>query len=180
MTTKILVWDPIGEFVEGDLFDGEQRIAAIERRGGVFLPYEREIGSQNNAVAGYYRRTWGSGVVFDRMIGRKACPMVLYVTQGASFIHWAARVMPIDHSDVVRGLFRCVSDTGQIGTLGGGMNAVDNAIEISELPIDKFGGWTIRGTNRLNCSLTGYLGVAIHARAFGARVVWSAITQASV
>lgn len=175
---KILVWDPTGEIPEGEILEGANKIAAVERRGGVVLPFDPKLAT-NNAVAGYFRRSWGSGIHFDRMIGLRACPMMIYAVPDFPSFHWAARIMPIEGAKETKGIFRCTNNSGQVGTLTGGLGAMGEPIELNDTPPDKFGGWTIRGSNRLNCTLEGYLGLSIYATAVGARVMWSAVTQAA-
>lgn len=179
MLEQIVVWDPKGTVPEGEVIQGRPNVvSAFERRGGVALPFSSQLAS-HNSVAGYFRRSWGSGVVFDKMIGRRDCPMMLYGMPGFPVFHWAARIMPIDGAKETKGIFRCVTNSGQVATMSGGLGSVGQSIEISEIPIDRFGGWTIRGSNALNCTLEGYLGLSIYAAALGARVVWSAVTQAA-
>lgn len=170
---RIVIWDPTGDFPEGELVYGTNGIAVLHSKGGVTLPVELEL-LKINAVSGFFSRNWGSGIKFDRMLGTRACPMLLFVQPDFTRINWAARLeFDGDH----QGTFRLTTDSSQMGGIGGGLAANEAAIDITDLEPDEYGGVTIGGTCKLNCTTEGYLGLSLYGTAIGARVVWSAVTQ---
>lgn len=173
----IVVWDPKNETPEGEIIDGPERAAYLERNGVELLPYTAELAA-HNAVGGYYRRSWGKGVVFNEMIGARGCPMIMYVMPKFPVFRWCAYIMPLEGAKETRGIFRLTTG-GQFGTLTGGLGGTHAPVEIAELPVDEYGGRVVRGRNPLHCTIEGYLGISIYASAIGARVMWSALSQAA-
>lgn len=174
---RIVIFDPTGKYEEGRLVGGDKSIALLHGRGGVTLPVEPNLLGRN-AVAGYFMRKWGGGATFDRMIGARACPMLLYAVPDYGTIYWAFRIMPIDGAVESHGSFKLAMHSGQVGTITGGLSADGVAHEVTDRTIDKHGGWTVIGTSKLNCSMEGYLGLSVYGVGIGVRVMWSAATQA--
>jgi hypothetical protein len=175
--SRIVIWDPSGRFPEGEILTGENALGVLHSQGGVTLPVKPELFGLN-AVAGFFSRNWGNGVPFLHMVGTRACSMLLYVQQGIPSLNWVARLAPIDGAKEVRGTFRLVCSTAQVGIISGGLATEASAIEIADLQPDKWGGYTIGGKCNLNCTLDGYLGLSLYGCAIGCKVLWTAITQA--
>ena len=171
---RIVIWDPTGKLPEGEIVYGTNGIAVLHSKGGVTLPVELEL-LKINAVSGFFARNWGSGIGFNRMMGTRACPMLLFVHPDYTTIHWAAR---LECDEGHQGTFRLTTDSSQVGIIGGGLAANETVVDISGLEPDLYGGITIGGSCKLNCTTEGYLGLSIYGTAIGARVVWSAVTQA--
>jgi len=176
--SRIVVYDPTGQFPEGDVLEGNRAIAMFASRGGMSLPIDvRLIG--RNAVSEVFIRKWGQGEVFDRMVGQRGCPMLLYTVPDVPFLHWAARVLPLGGDREPRGVVRLVMHSGQPGAITGGLRADGEACQVGDgLAPDSDGGWTVSGRVGLNCTMEGYLGLSLYVVASGIRVVWSAVSQA--
>ena len=174
---RIVVWDPAGRFPEGKVLDGDKQLAILQNKGGVTLPVEPALLGRN-ACAGVFMRKWGDGVVFDKMLGARGCPMMLYAVQDIGSIYWAIRVEPLADAHETKGSFKLALNSGQIGTITGGLASENRPADLIDAQPDKVGGWTLLGSSRLNCTLEGYLGLSVYGVAVGARVVWSAVTQA--
>jgi hypothetical protein len=166
------------DYREGTIVDGERAIAVLQSRGAPMLPVDPSL-FDRNPIAGYSRRSWGNGGQrFERMIGHRACPLMLYVIPGTPTLHWTARVEPIEDTTESKGTFRLTTNTGVHGvTLTGGLVADDRA-SVIDCPPDANGGWTIGGSVRVNCAMEGFLALSIYGAAVGLRVVWAAVTQA--
>lgn len=171
---RIVVWDPTGKFPEGYVLDGDNGLGVIHSKGGITLPVEPELLVQH-AVSGFFMKKFGTGVPFTRMVGTRACPMLLFASPDYTTISWVARLTLFGETS--RGTFRLTTHSGMPGAVSGGLLANGDAIEISEKPLDKYGGITIGGTCRLNCTTDGYLGLSLYGVAIGARVTWSAVSQ---
>jgi hypothetical protein len=175
--SKIVVWDPSGRFPEGEIVKDDNTLHLLHSSGGVSLPVVEDL-LQYNAIAGFFMRKWGNGVRFERMVGTLGCPMILWIKPQFTSIYWAARIKPIPEAKETKGIFRLAMHSGQYGVIGAGIASNDEAIEIGELELDEYGGAIIQGSCRLSSAIEGYLGVSLYGVAVGARIMWSAITQA--
>lgn len=177
MRQGIMVWDPLGKVAEGTIVEGPHLQAVLARSGAAVLPVDVDL-LERHALAGYHRRAWGAGVLFDNMRGVRGCPMVLYVHPERRFIHWTARVERL--GDELQGTMRLTGNTGQPSAMSGGLGQGGTPIELAQLgPPDRHGGWTLAGSSQVSCTGEGYFGLSLYGSARGCRVLWSAVSQAS-
>jgi len=173
---RIIVWDPSGELVEGQLIQGPNAEQQVERRSAVVsLPCDPEL-MWSRGARGYFRRSWGTGWPITRNAGERVCPLTLDVVTDRPYLHWVTRIVPCGGDPI--GQFRLTTDSGQ-SNLAGGLSAVDNPVLILRdlgKP-DAAGGWTLRATSRLSTNLEGILGLSLWATARDVAVLWAAVTQ---
>jgi hypothetical protein len=175
MGMKIVVWDPKGELLEGQVIEDGLATEALVGRGVVMLPADADLLKVPKIpTAGYYRRGWGSGWLFDGLVGSRGCPMLLFAMSDRMYLHWVVRIAQLEP----QGSIRLTTDTGQPTAMSGGLRADGQAVNLAELgEPDADGGWTVRGRSMLNCSGDGYLGLSIYAVARKCLVLWSAVSQ---
>lgn len=176
--TWMVVHDPIGKHPIGTVLAVEHMRATAEfARGVVALPIDRDMLGSPNPVVGYFRRDWGFGVPFNAPGTSRGCPMLLMALPSRYFLHWAARIVPVERSTPVGGQIRLVASTAlQLG-IGGGISH-DDLPKLNELgPPDDQGGWVIRGRNRISIGQEGFIAFDLYGPVQNARVLWSAVTQ---
>jgi|HubBroStandDraft_4_1064222.scaffolds.fasta_scaffold03444_11 hypothetical protein len=192
--THVVLTDPSGEFWEGALVSAETA-HMLRRRRAVTLPIEPTL-LQRSALAGYYRRAWGSGWPLSETIPRMHCPMILYAVPPnvvqAGRLNFAVRLVPDTNAmEAARerggaafiGSIRLAPETGQPGTHAGGFSPstqedIVTAFDLSKLgPLDADGGWTVVGCAQLNVPSEGFFACALYGAAAGLRVAWAAVSQ---
>jgi hypothetical protein len=176
MLKMIVVQDPLGEVLPGEVVTGEATAAKLIRRRVVMLPVDDDVG--DSAVAGYFHRAWGAGWLFDSMAGTRGCPMLLQLKPDRLHVYWAARVVPdvgVQIEDV-QGQLRLVADTSGGGL--GGLSQTKMAPRLEQLgALDPDGGWTIGGRCTIGVSQAGLIALSIYGVAKCARVQWAAVSQ---
>lgn len=184
-TSRVVVWDPKGEFWEGSLVPvrNEQMLSA---RGAALLPVEPTLFSRGGN-AGYVRRAWGAGYPLNPGgIPRLHCPITMLVFRDFRFLHWKARLVSTPEYDERAkeaefrpgGMVRFVGDSTRELTHHSHVTPVTPAIDVRDLgPKDAHGGWTVGGRVQINAGVDGHFGFAIYGAGEGLRVVWVAATQ---
>ena len=191
-TSWVVVGDPTGSTPEGTVLAGDDQgkaIVALERRGVTLLPIDEALLGLG-AVGGWFKRSYGRGVALEGMRGTRVCPLVLAVEPQVEFVHLAVRLVPSlvkvgAEQPAPRGQVRLVSDPSGASTgMSGGLSALalDNqAAHTDDLgPPDKAGGWTLKRSYRLSCSMRGLLMMNLYGVASGVAVAWAAVSQARV
>jgi hypothetical protein len=186
--THVIIQDPAREYWEGGLVEGEVALV-LRARGVITLPIEPAL-LQKSALAGYYRRSWGSGWPLSLSIPRMHCPMVLYAapsdTPGQGRLNAVLRLVP--DADAIRpvrkgarlaGFLQLAAESGQPGSHSGGFQPdVDTRIDVQALgPLDADDGWTVYAGGQLNVPADGFFSCALYGAAAGLRVAWCAISQ---
>lgn len=172
---KVVVWDPSGQIPEGRIVSNATTVELLEQQGVVLMPVDAEL-VYRMPIAGYFRKAYGDGWRFDEMVGRRGCPLLLYIEPDRTFIHWRALVVPIG-SDV-QGVLRLTTDSALPGALSGGLSATAEAVNLAELGEPGKYGWVIGGSTRMNCTGEGYFGLSLYGACKGIAVKWAAVSQA--
>lgn len=186
--TKIVVWDPDGEYWPGALVNpptltpGGMMVdpgstAGLVKRGVVMLPVEPKL-FRLSGVGGYAKREWGSGWPLPTGVSKNFAPLTLYCTSDYEYIHWCVRLMGEGATD---GALRIASDASQPNPLRAGLT-YDTAshVDLRQLgPVDKHGGWTVGGSARAKLPCDGTYGFSLYGVGNGLRVVFAAMSQAA-
>lgn len=177
----VVVEDPKGEYWEGAIVDSTTA-GVLSARGVVVLPVAAEL-FHVSAVGGYFKRAWGAGWPLPKHPGL-SCPMLLFVTQRQTAVHWVARLVRDVESDEranFNGLVRLTPDSTQALAQRPGFVADDRepAFDLSTLgPEREDGGWLIRGRAKVFAPSDGYMGLALYGAGPGLRVAWAAVSLA--
>ena len=174
---SLVLWDPEGQFWEGALVS-EMQARELAGRGVALIPVEPEMFARH-AVAGYFRRAWGSGWALAPAEHMALSPMVLYVLSGQQTIHWRARLVPtkeiVEKNKVVQpiaGTLRLVSSSGGLGV------SATVAVDIAKLSEpDDAGGWTVGGDTSISPQVEGLYNLALYGAARGVKLIWSAVSN---
>lgn len=177
MIQHIVVWDPRGKVNEGSLIQGEGYAAELQRAGVVTLPVDPEFFSRN-PVAGFASRHWGPGWPYTGRRSTVGCAMLLYVTPAAKWVHWVARARALDE-EAREGMLRLTNLGGMAATVGGGLSATSQAIDLSSLTDEnrtEDGEWILRGQVQLHLTTEAYVAMAIQGAGAGIRILQSAVS----
>ena len=193
MSTKhVVLWDPSDEYWEGALVD-PQVATLLRARHVATLPIEQDLIGRT-AIAGYFKRSWGSGWPLGSKVPTLACPLVLYVQRDPNpavpsprRLNFAARLVAenpevLSHAREgggMSGMIRFAADSGQRGAHAGGVGGdQDSLIDVSKIgKPDELDGWTIYGGAKVNAPIDGFIGLALYSQAPGLRVAWAAVSQ---
>lgn len=172
---RIVVWDPSGEHPDGTVISGVQRVTQLEARGVASLPVDPD--RAHGSVHGYFRRGWGRGWKYSRMVGERGCPMLLFIQPDRLHIYWTARLIPT--GDEPKGILRLTTDTSRQTAFAGGLSAVDaRVVSVDQLgEVDRHGGWTVRGRTKLSVAAEGYLALNLYGVGQDFAVLMSAVSQ---
>lgn len=157
-------------FADGTLIGDSD---AVMLRETVTLPYEPVAG-----VAAFAKVSWGNGWPFDKMIGHRSSPALIYSRPERRFIYWAAQV--VKTSDDAQGVLRLATDpvpsglTGQIASTAVDIRRLGTGVNEGVLMP---GGWVVGGKARFETQEPGYLGLVLFAAAKGIAVTWLAVSQ---
>ena len=182
--SNLVVWDPAGQYWEGALVS-ESESPALIARNVVLLPVRPHLFARA-AIAGYFRRAWGSGWPIGSERPTMHCPMVIYALKEFRTIHWTARLVPESKGVPamlaerrMQGGLKYTSDSGQLVGLSGGFATSDSCyIDPSQLGnIDEYGGWTKSGSASLQVTNDGLFTSAFFGSIPGVAIAWAAISQ---
>jgi hypothetical protein len=174
MQKKIVVWDPHGSLLRGQVVqDGDNARRAELMRGLVTLPYEpslRELGG----VGGFADRAFGDGELFDRMQPRVGCGLIVAASQDSTRLQWVARLSLWGERPL--GRMQLAGLPSVLGPVACMPVPLEGPVELEQRlgPPDEWGGWTVRGLAALACPTAGYLSVGLQATAQHLRVLWFA------
>lgn len=188
----VVVWDPSGEYWDGAVV-GELRAHQLRALGVATLPVDAGL-MQKNAVAGYFRRSFGAGVPLSPVIPQRAAMILLWTTAGqGARLFWRARLQatfqvvtgtePGSTSlarDELDGQLRVVADTAQVGAYPQGFVAYDEGAVAYLRGLgepDRHGGWTVGGFVQIGQQGEGFMGLSLYGAARGARLAWVAASQ---
>lgn len=153
---------------EGDVLDGNAMRVA-ESKGVVLLPVEPEL-LQQGGGAGWVKRSYGRGWMFNPSIAGRGCPLALYFAAQYKRLYWKARLVAT--GEEITGSLRLAMDTGQPGASACGFTPETSPVLMpSDSPI--VGG---SGVAMLNTDT--WLGLMLYGMATGIAVEWFAISQA--
>lgn len=173
---RVVAWDPTGKYIEGDILEGRAAQDVVARRAAT-LPVSKDIVAKG-AICGYMRAGYGHGWQFDPVLSRRGAPTVLYIVPGIPFVNWCARVQVVEKDSPVTGQLRFMADSGQLGTISGGLRNEDDPIDFGSLTSpDANGGWTISGRSTYTSQYQGVAGFGLYGALRNARVMWCAVTQ---
>lgn len=173
---KIVIWDPSGKLPEGAFVAGERSMSLLDATEGVVaLPVDPDL-IDANAVGGWFKRAWGTGWRFERMVGQRGCPMMIRVKPVEPlYLYWVARVMHDERQNVVpHGILRLTAD-GTQGGISGGISGPGYDLQNLGKP-DRWGGWTIGGRSQFSTTTEGFLGMSLYGAAQGIAVPWTAVS----
>lgn len=174
---RIVVWDPSGKYIEGDILEGNSAQTVAARQAAT-LPVDKNL-VERCAVAGYVRVGYGHGWQYDPQHSRRGAPVALYVAPELPVLNWIARLEPIDEDKPVRARLRFAVDPAQMGCIAGGIS-VDGSVNLdleSGHAMDHHGGMTIGGRVTYATNYAGLAGFNLYGSLSNARVMWHAITQ---
>ncbi len=182
MKDHVVVWDPTGEYWDGGVVS-ELKARELASRGVVTLPCVPETFTLAG-FAGFAKRSWGSGWTLAEpggSIGSQAPIAIFAPGEPHRRIHWAARLYGERSENKRTGILRLAAmeaywnqHRAVISEIGG---AARNAIEVASLEKpDEYGGWTVRGTARLDVPSPGVYGACVYGYAPGMRLAWLAVT----
>jgi hypothetical protein len=184
MTQMIIVWDPIGSRLEGEVVSDVQALQ-LAARGVVLLPATPRL-FQLSGVGGFTKRSWGDGQMLDMAIPKLNCPLTIYLAKELRTLHWAVRLVPASAAaraglGARSGQLRLTADGNQPGVVNASYQPEGSPVDLRALPdADMHGGWTITGKGIVSPSGDGYAGFALYGAGAGVRVLWAALTQAEV
>ena len=180
---SIILEDPRLEYLPGALVE-PAKATMLEAQGVITMPALSEL-FHHGAVAGFFRRDWGSGWSIPSMPGPCA-PMVMFTVPGLPVINWCAKLIatPKLKKEMANGqhpigLLRLVADGGQAGTSSVGLaNTEQSVIDLSTMqaPADD-GTWIVRGRAKMHAPTSSFVGYTLYGHAREMRVVWAAISQ---
>lgn len=176
----VLVNDPAHKLRAGYIFRESRELQVALLRGVTALPVDSDLipPDAHAALDGFYIREWGAGFLASKGAGERCCPMVLRVLPQRNYLHWVARVEPLPHLQAT-GRVRLTGDSSQTGYLSSGLSHERMPDMVETVPIDKAGGWTIRGVSGINVVETGLLAMHLHAVMRNARIVWTGVSLTS-
>lgn len=172
----IVVDDPSHEINDGTVMQDGPGVDRLVRQGVVVLPYdgERQVG----AAAGYFKRAWGKGWLYNRNAGERGCPMVIDIDPALPYVYWAVRLRQVGHA-LPSGQFKLTTDSSGQRANSGGLAAEVRVSRLDSLgEPDARGGWTVAGRSYLTTSFGGFMALCVYGVAQDALVMWSAVTQA--
>jgi hypothetical protein len=178
--SRIVVWDPEGEYWEGALVD-ETRARVLEARHVVTLPVDASL-LKRGGVAGYHRRSWGAGWPLDHFTPRMACPLTMFVDQAHRTVDWVARLAldpgkPGAKPEDLMGQLRLVGDGAQGGADHASLTPNTPAVDVRTLAVaDEWGGWTVGGRCTMHAPADRHYGFSLYGTAPGLRVLWAAVS----
>lgn len=182
--TRVIVWDPKGEYWEGALVQPSQE-AHLAARGVALLPLDSELLARGGN-SGFVKRAWGAGYPLDAGMPRLHCPVTLMLFQEATHVvHWKARLMSdptfdaraLDSTFRPGGSLRFVGDGSREHTHHTTASNISAPIDLRELgPKDERNGWTIGGKVAVRPHLSGHFGFALYGQGEGLRVAWLAVS----
>ena len=180
MKHAVVVEDPAGELLEGEILSGNA-IGVAQARDVVLLPVEYDL-LRRGGVSGWSKRAYGRGWRYDAVSATRGCPLVLHVAADFPLIEWKARLQgepggPTAGS-LVTGSLRMASDTAAAGggALGMAPETASVQLQLLEAP-DAGGGWIIGGRSRAMIPGDMFLTLQLYGLVDGARVVWFAASQ---
>lgn len=163
-------------YAEGSLLTDNVAEAA-RSKGAVLLPVDVSLfGPGSIAGIGYSRRAWGGGYPMDSVSSKLHAPLVTYVHEGASEMHWA---LAVRFKGEPNGRVQVNIDSNQAGTGRFGMshrnNPVVNLVELArEGKARPDGSWLIEGSAGLSVGSSGYAGIAIYGAGQEVNILWMA------
>lgn len=174
MERAIVVHDPAGIVLDGQIISGHNAIEAARRAGLVVLPHEG--GRDGEAVGGYFRRAWGDGLALRRGVGTRLCPMLLHVEPGRDWIYWAAIVVP--NGPEPKGVVRLTSDIPRQFSQAAAIALTEDAVPRIEALERGKPYWAIGGRARISISAPGYVALSLYGAGSDIAVTLGAVVQA--
>jgi hypothetical protein len=175
----LVLEDPKAEYWEGALVDSKG-MRELEERGAITIPTVPEL-STRNAVAGFMKRSWGSGWKLPDVIPNRICPTILFTVPNLHVIHWRAKLVREPNAAHVNGTVRLTGDSAQIQASIGGMGqSSQNFVDLAKLngaDDPESEGWFIGGQAPIAAQLEGYMGICLYGMGTGIRVAWLAVSQ---
>lgn len=173
MLKQIVVADMNGKVPAGSMFEGHLA-DHLRQAGCIVLPVDPDL-FERNPVSGYFERCWGPGWRWAGERPTRGCPMLLFVTTGVKFVHWAARAVPTEEPQ--RGVLRLTSH-GAVQAAGvGGLSASAEAVNLATLGApDEHGGWNVGGQSAVSLSQDGYLSLSLYGACSGIKVLFTAVS----
>ena len=167
-------------FRAGHVVDNANDFARLEREGAIMLPIDGDLAPPigNYALDGFFIKSYGQGWLVTKGSGERCCPMAIRVLPDRNNVNWVARVVPVLGAQAT-GRLRLMADTMQAAFINAGLSQQEIPNLIESIPMDRDGGWTLRGRSTISVTTDGVLAVAIHAVARNLRVVWSAVSLSS-
>jgi hypothetical protein len=182
MIQHIVVWDPSQKVREGSILPGEGMAAELQRAGVITLPCEQEL-FERSPVAGFFSKHWGPGWPYAGRRATRGCGMLLYVAMQAQWIHWVARLAPINsnpaQAEELEGMLRLTNLGGQAGASSGGISAVSEAVDLTQLaqqPRNASGEWVVRGQARVQLNADGFMALCLQGACAGVKILQSAVS----
>ena len=178
MSARVVVWDPLGEHLEGEVISGTTVKLIARGPELVMLPVEPELLGRCGC-AGWVKRSFGVGVEFGSS-PRFGCSTVLYAVPGCPVIRWVARVVPVPAvggAKMPSGFLKLAGESGKPYSLSGGIVSGDNPVRLDAVEPDEHGGWTIGGSAKAAVMTEGFVALGLYGALEGGRVVWLAVSQ---
>lgn len=175
---NLVLSDPRGEYWEGALVTPEMA-RSLEGREVATIPVIPELFSRN-AVAGFFKRSWGGGWPLGRVPARVS-PLILMAVPHLEVLNWRVRIrrgagagdLPPD------ALIRLVADGTQVLATTSGFSAMEGGhkhlARIGEA--DSADGWTLGGEIRISPPTDTYLAMSLYGFGPGYLVEWAAVSQ---
>lgn len=175
---RVIVWDGTNQERVGMLVLPSQGLHAEETQHRIVtLPSDARMFTAS-ALGGFFLRHWGVGLRFTEMRPQRACPLVLHVTQDIPFIHWVARIEPVEKGKELRGTLNVVQNGDPIIPMVGQLSATDRPTNLAQLgEPDAKGGWFVRGRLNLRTMQDGLCPLIFQAVADNLCIRWAAVTQ---
>jgi hypothetical protein len=169
--SHIVVFDHLGIVAPGDV------ITDIDRNrieSAVTLPFDPKL-QQLNAVGGYAKREFGAGIPMSGGRPRALAGFTFYATRDCKKLEWVARVVPNAPGKEITGVINFAIDTTQHGAHSFSLSDTGAAQRPQDSPLDRWGGWTVRGRAAAHFNQDGFFGAAVYGAVFGCRLLWAAV-----
>lgn len=179
---QIVVSDPEGKYVEGDLVNHNSALL-LRGRKGISMPVDPGM-FQVAGCGGFFKRMYGEGFLVEHTVPKQFCPMTLYLLKAHRVIHWAVRLIidpKVKESQkdglTSLGTIQLASTPPRGNVYQATLTPRTQAKALRDLgPPDAEGGWTIEGTCFVNVMNDGNHSFSLYGSGQGVRVAWTAIT----
>lgn len=180
----IVVWDPSGEYLEGQVVGMELK-GYVESHGGAVLPVNTDF-FRLTGVAGYHRRAWGLGIPIETISQNKFCPLSLWIDARLRRYDWKAMLVPTDTAMVKaalggnvisQGSLRLIAEAGVVGELRASLHPEGPVVDGAKLGVPNSDEcWLVGGGGAIDVRSDGFYGFALYGAMLGMRVAWAAVT----
>jgi hypothetical protein len=175
----------------------EKQLVDIRAADGIeLLPVDLDLLSRS-PIGGYFRRSYGEGLVLDSNLPKRFVGATLFLSQYCQMIYWKAEIVAMQDVALrireragnaleLEGSLTLIADTAQHTPFGHvGLKAPSpfdfRQLQRQKLEVEKSMTpytWVIGGQAPIYVPQDGIYGLALYGRAMSFRLNWFAVTQA--